>query len=476
MAATRTPDVSRQSIEASPVRRVASQASAISAIVGAVSNGDSGSAYTDMSRSVTPAVTAASSPGSTRLATTATTSHPATRIAVTPTSAAARTSVAARSWPETTHTTGRPRFAAMRALSASSRAAPASVKSLPTTKTLSQRAASARNRSTISDIALSSSARTSAYGTPRHASYGSGCGERGRSRSMDGSEPSIAATTGRKTPSRSTRRASRSNRPSETAALPVPGSQAVTYSPSDTRSSDRFVQEHGTALPPRTPRPGSGRGRHDPPPPPAVATREEISRAPASGAAPPDADPDRRRERSTRRRRFLTVDISVHRTFGEVSLTENSYSQRSRPAGWFKSRPPTAWVITREGAIVGWSARPRRWFSRKDAADRARDRGSASSPRRGSPVSGGLARGRDHRSTERSVLGRPGPGPTIPRGHSSQEVLAQRRIHRVPLAWRLNSHPSLLLLGPDGGAKVYRGPGMPRVPLAPVGRLLSQTI
>jgi hypothetical protein len=60
-----------------------------------------------------------------------------------------------------------------------------------------------------------------------------------------------------------------------------------------------------------------------------VATREEISRAPASGAAPPDADPDRRRERSTRRQRFLTVDISVHRTFGEVSLTENSYSQHS---------------------------------------------------------------------------------------------------------------------------------------------------
>jgi hypothetical protein len=49
--------------------------------------------------------------------------------------------------------------------------------------------------------------------------------QRGRRRSMDGSEPSTAETTGRKTPSRSTRRASRSNSPSETAALPVPGSQ-----------------------------------------------------------------------------------------------------------------------------------------------------------------------------------------------------------------------------------------------------------
>src|SRR3954451_19988758 len=236
MAATRTPLVSRPSIEASPVRRAASQASAISAIVGAVSTGDSGSAYTDTPRSVTPAVTPASSPGSTRLATTATTSHPAARIAATPTSAAARTSVAARSWPETTHTTGRPRFAATRALSASSRAAPASVKSLPTTKTLSQRAASARNRSTISDIALSSSARTSAYGTPRHASYGSGCGRRGRRRAMEGWDPSTAETPGRKPPSRSTRRTSRSNSPSETAALPVAGSQLVTYNPSDTRA------------------------------------------------------------------------------------------------------------------------------------------------------------------------------------------------------------------------------------------------
>src|SRR3954469_25569028 len=114
MAATRTPLVSRPSIEASPVRRAASQASAISAIVGAVSTGDSGSAYTDTPRSVTPVVTPASSPGSTRLATTATTSHPAARIAATPTSAAARTSVAARSWPETTHTTGRARVAALR--------------------------------------------------------------------------------------------------------------------------------------------------------------------------------------------------------------------------------------------------------------------------------------------------------------------------------------------------------------------------
>src|SRR3954447_17707029 len=260
MAATRTPLVSRPSIEASPVRRAASQASAISAIVGAVSTGDSGSAYTDTPRSVTPAVTPASSPGSTRLATTATTSHPAARIAATPTSAAARTSVATRSWPETTHTTGRPRFAATRALSASSRAAAASVKSLPTTKTLSQRAATARNRSTISDIALSSSARTSAYGTPRHASYGSGCGKRGRRRSMDGWEHSPAETTGRKTRSRSTRRASRSNSPSETAALPVPGSQLVTYSPSDIHCSHRLVQERRTALTAMAPVRASGYG------------------------------------------------------------------------------------------------------------------------------------------------------------------------------------------------------------------------
>src|SRR4051794_21250406 len=155
----------------------------------------------------------------------------------------------------------------MRALSASSRAAPASVKSLPTTKTLSQRAASARNRSTISDIALSSSTRTSAYGTPRHASYGSGCGKRGRRRSMDGSEPSTAETTGRNTPSRSTRWASRSNSPSETAALPVPGSQLVTYSPSDIRCSHRLVQERRTALTAMAPVRGSGHGTILPRPP-----------------------------------------------------------------------------------------------------------------------------------------------------------------------------------------------------------------
>ena len=101
-----------------------------------------------------PATSSAAS-GRTRLATTATTVQSAARMAASATPTAASTSSALRASPETTHRTGSPRLTAIRALKASSPAAPTSAKSVPTTRTPSQQAASARKRATTSSSARS---------------------------------------------------------------------------------------------------------------------------------------------------------------------------------------------------------------------------------------------------------------------------------------------------------------------------------
>ena len=129
-------------------------------MVGAISSVSSGTTYTGTS-AVTSAATASTSSGRTRFATTATTWAPIRRIIVSATDTADWISVAARAWPETTHSTGSPRLRATRALKASSPAVPTPAKSVPTASTASHDAASAWWRATISASARRSSARTS---------------------------------------------------------------------------------------------------------------------------------------------------------------------------------------------------------------------------------------------------------------------------------------------------------------------------
>ena len=143
IAATMTPSASRPSASGPPPISSPSHAARTSAIVGAISRSSAGSTYTGTS-AVTPAATASTSVGCTRFATTATTSVPILCVMVSVTETAAWISAAVRRCPETTHSAGRPRLSATRALKASSPVVATSAKSVPTASTASDVSASAR--------------------------------------------------------------------------------------------------------------------------------------------------------------------------------------------------------------------------------------------------------------------------------------------------------------------------------------------